>query len=283
MKTRRIFGAIITGALALALAGVMVACSSSSTTTTTSDTSTTEETHDAVTLEIFAANSLQKAMPEVMAAYQVDHSWVTFSDAQYLSSGDLVTKLQNGATADILITASKSTMDQAASSDLIETSSRFDMFTNDLVVVASSDSDITIDSLSDILNYSLCIGDESVPAGNYAREALASIGAYTGGTSGKGGTYEGIDPLLDTSVGNVCQHAASGDVDLAIVYSSDVYRYSGVKVVYEIPASTHDTIVYPAAVCSSSTNQEAATDFLEWATTDPEAIAIWQEWGFSLA
>lgn len=244
-----------------------------------------EEPHEAVELQVFAANSLQKAMPEVMAAYQEEHDWVTFADAQYLSSGDLVTQLKGGAYSDILITASKSTMDQAEEGALVDAATRFDMFANDLVVVAKEGSDIKIDSLEDVVNYSLCIGDESVPAGNYARQALSTVGAYEGGEAGRGGEYVGIEPLLDTSVGNVCKHAASGEVDLAIVYSSDVYRFDGVEVVYEIPADTHKAIVYPAAICSVAEDAQAtaAQDFIDWAISDPAAIAIWQEWGFALA
>ncbi len=283
MKKRKILGAFVASVVVVALACTLVACSSTSTSSSSSSQNTAQVTQTPVTLEVFAANSLQKAMPAVMAAYQQDHSWVTFSDAQYLSSGDLVTKLQNGATADILITASKSTMDQAQAANLIDVGSRFNMFTNDLVVVAKAGSGIKINSLSDVTNYTLCLGDESVPAGNYARQSLSTIGAYTGGTDGQGGSYVGISPLLDTSVGNVCKHASSGDVQLAFVYSSDVYRYDGVEVVYKVASNTHKDIIYPAAVCSSSTNKDAASDFLKWATTDPGAIAIWQQWGFALA
>ena len=112
---------------------------------------------------------------------------------------------------------------------------------------------------------------------------MSTIGAYTGGTDGQGGTYVGVSPLLDTSVGNVCKHASSGDVQLAFVYSSDVYRYDGVEVVYKVPSNTHKDIIYPAAVCSSSTNKDAANDFLKWCMTDASALAIWQQWGFALA
>ena len=171
MKKRKILGILAASVVVVALAGALVACSSTSTSSTASSSgsqSTQQVTNTPVTLEVFAANSLQKAMPAIMAAYQQNHSWVTFSDAQYLSSGDLVTKLQSGASADILITASKSTMDQAQTANLIDVSSRFNMFTNDLVVVAKAGSGITINSLSDVLNYTICLGDESVPAGNYA-------------------------------------------------------------------------------------------------------------------
>ena len=74
----------------------------------------------------------------------------------------------------------------------------------------------------------------------------------------------------------------SGSVDIGFVYSSDVYRFDGVKVVGVVPADTHKNIIYPCAICADSTQSEAAQEFIEWATTDPEAIKTWQEWGFEL-
>ena len=68
-----------------------------------------------------------------------------------------------------------------------------------------------------------------------------------------------------------------------MVYSSDVYRFGGVKIVSTVPADTHKNIVYPAAICADSTNAEAAQEFLDWAFTNEDAIKIWQEWGFELA
>ena len=88
--------------------------------------------------------------------------------------------------------------------------------------------------------------------------------------------------VLDTSVGNVCKHAESGEVDVAFVYSSDVYRFGGVRVVGIVPEDTHKPIIYPAAICAESEAAEVAAVFLEWAFNDVGALKIWQEWGFEL-
>ncbi len=112
------------------------------------------------------------------------------------------------------------------------------MFKNDLVIVSKEGSGLKDVMLQDIADgkYTFCVGDESVPAGNYADQALSTVGVYVpsgddeGKTgkdiSGKNGAFaEGYNPVLDTSVGNVCKHAQSGDVDVAFVYTSDVYRF----------------------------------------------------------
>ena len=256
------------------------------------------ETHEAVELQVFAANSLSKAMEDIQAAYIADgHDYVTFADTQYKASGELNEMLGAGSYADILISASKGSMDTAVEKGYVDEGTRVDMFVNDLVMVTSeSNTDITNVTLDDIAagKYSICVGDDSVPAGNYAAQSLSTVGVYTpsadeaGKTgkdiSGKGGTYsDSVSVVLDTSVGNVCKHAQSGDVDIAFVYTSDVYRFGGVKIVGTVDGSTHKNIVYPGAITADSKNVEASQDFLDWCLNSDTAAKIWQEWGFELA
>lgn len=82
----------------------------------------------------FAANSLSKAMDAVQELYTQDHTWVTFKDTQYLSSGELNEQLAGGAYADVLISASKGKMDDAVEKGYVDEATRFDMFKNDLVM-----------------------------------------------------------------------------------------------------------------------------------------------------
>lgn len=249
------------------------------------------EAHEAVELQIFAANSLTEALAEVQELYQEDHDWVTFADTQFLASGDLVANLEGGAYADLLITASKGTMDTAEEGKLVDVTTRFDMFSNDLVIVAAEDSTLENVTLEDIAagTYTVAVGDDNVPAGNYAAQALSTVGAYvdpsgkTGADiTGKEGSYEGITPLFGAKVGDVCAYVETGDVDVALVYTSDVYRFGGVKIVGTIAADTHKNIIYPAAIATDSRYSEEVGEFLEWATTDAAAKKVWQEWGFEL-
>lgn len=247
-----------------------------------------------VELQIFAANSLSKAMDEAQELY-TQQTGVTFADTQYKASGELNEMLKAGSYADLEITASKSTMDTAVQEGYVDESTRTDMFTNELVIVAKEDSalqDVTLQQIASG-DLTVCVGDDSVPAGNYAAQALSTVGAYQPPAadagksgkdiSGKDGRYVGITPILQTSVGNVCKQAENGDVDVAIVYSSDVYRFGGVKVVGIIPDDTHKAIVYPGAVCKDSKNAQAANDFMQWCITDPDAQKIFQKWGFDLS
>ena len=300
---------VIASVCAFAMVGVfaLTGCSSnnSSSTEQKPDTTQTEQAADnnkeQVELQVFAANSLSKAMEEVEAAYIADgHDNVSFADTQHKASGELNEMLGAGSYADLLISASKGSMDTAAEKGYVDSSTRVDMFKNDLVMVSKEGTDLKDVTLQDIADgkYSICVGDDSVPAGNYAAQSLSTVGVYTPAASdegktgkdisGKGGSYQafvdaGHKVVTDTSVGNVCKHAQSGDVDVAFVYTSDVYRFGGVQIVGTVPADTHKNIVYPGAVTSNCKNTEATQEFLDWCLSSDKAQEIWQKWGFELA
>lgn len=284
-------------ALALMAAVTLTGCSGQSASSANSGSEVSGAADGGVELQIFAANSLSKAMEEVQAIYTVQ-TGITFADTQYEASGTLNEMLGGGAYADALITASDATMDTAVEEGYVDDATRFDMFTNDLVIVSALDSALENVTLEDIASgdYTLAVGDASVPAGNYAKQALSTtmppcwisaVGAIGADSAGKNGTFDGT-PLEGkvtegSSAGNVCSYANSGDVDLAMVYSSDVFRFGNVKTVGVTPDDTHKPILYPAAVCADSAYPAEAKAFLEWCFTNEDAIKVWQEWGFEMA
>lgn len=150
---------------------------------------------NAVELQVFAANSLEKALPEVQELY-TEQTGATFADTQFKASGDLVEQMRAGAAVDVLITASKGTMDDAETAELVDADTREDMFVNDLVIIRAEGSDTKVEAIADVANLDgkIAIGDaETVPAGKYANQALASVGLYTG-TEGDDGEYAPRSP-----------------------------------------------------------------------------------------
>lgn len=240
----------------------------------------------AVELQIFAANSLEKAMPEVQALY-TEKTGVTFADTQFKASGDLIEQMRAGARVDALITASKGTMDDAVAGELVDEATCLDMFVNDLVVVKAEGTDVEIASLEDVKNIEgkVAIGDAvTVPAGKYANQALNTIGLYTGG-AGDDGEYapEFADRVaLADKVGTAAKYVSTGDATIGFVYSSDIFRYDGIEQAFVCPEDTHKPIVYPGAVSASSEHAEAAADFLDFCMNDAEAQKVWAKYGFEL-
>ncbi|MDR2673022.1 MAG: molybdate ABC transporter substrate-binding protein [Coriobacteriales bacterium] len=274
-------------ALAAALLGACTTSAPSSSSTTSSATSSASEPK--AELQIFAANSLEKALPEVQALYTKANPNVTFADSQFKGSGDLVTQLQGGATADILITASAATMDTANTNGSIDPATRTNMFNNDLIVVVPTGAVTTITSLDDVKSPDftrIAIGDaDAVPAGAYANQSLHTIGLYSD-ASGKGGEYlEGFGDkvVIQSTVGNVAKTVSTGDCQIGFVYTSDLYRYDGIESAFTVPADTHKAIVYPGAVVKGSAYADAAAKFLDFCLTDPDALKIWAQYGFEVA
>ena len=247
----------------------------------------------AVELQVFAANSLEKALPEVQALY-TEQTGVTFADTQFKASGDLVAQLEGGASADILITASTGTMDKAVAGGFVAEGAATNMFVNDLVVVAGADSTITVSSLKDLASdaiTSIAIGDPNVvPAGKYAVQALESAGLCTTKTADDGTITVTYDKSIAKKindgadkVGTVASYVNEGQCDVGLVYTSDLYRYEGIKSIFTTPADSHKDILYPGAAIADSANADAAAEFLDFCLNNADAQKIWQQYGFELA
>ena len=184
-KLTRIAAAVV-ATLALTSGLMLAGCSSSATSGSASASASDSASAPAAQtqLQIYAANSLQKALPEVQALYSKAHPEVSFADTQFEGSGVLVTKLKDApGSADILITASKATMDTAEANASTDAATRFDMFNNDLVICVQQGSDVKVSAVEDLKSdaiTSIAIGDPNlVPAGKYALQCLESAGLVT--------------------------------------------------------------------------------------------------------
>ena len=241
----------------------------------------------AVELQVFAANSLEKALPEVQGLY-TDQTGTTFADTQFKASGDLVEQMRAGAAVDVLITASKGTMDDAEAAELVDADTREDMFVNDLVIIRAEGSDTKVEAIADVANLDgkIAIGDaKTVPAGKYANQALASVGLYTG-TEGDDGEYapEIADKVaLADKVGTAAAYVSTGDCVAGFVYSSDIFRYDGIEEAFVCPEDSHKPIVYPGAVAESSEHADEAKAFIDFCLTNKKAQKIWAKYGFELS
>lgn len=297
MKKGKFVTLLVSGVAAVGLVASLglAGCSSGSASTSASASSSAASASasaststQATQIQIFAANSLEKALPEVQKLYTDKHPDVTFADTQFKASGDLVEQLKGGASADLLITASKGTMDTAEENKLIDSATRANMFVNDLVVVRAQGSDVSINSIEDVakVDGKIAIGDAAtVPAGKYANQALASVDLYSNAEGTDGDYADSIKDKVNLAdkVGTAASWVSSGDCAVGFVYSSDIYRYDGIEVDYTTPSDSHKAINYPGAVTAGSKNATVAADFLNFCMTDPDAQQIFANYGFQLA
>jgi molybdate transport system substrate-binding protein len=225
-------------------------------------------------LLVFGAASLKNALDDANAQYQRDagHKIVV----SYGASSALAKQIENGAPADIFISADLDWMDYVAEHKLIKPETRFNLLGNKLVLVAPADSSVNLAiapnfPLAQALgNGRLAMADPSaVPAGKYGKAALEALGVWSSVSSK-------IAPAQDVRATLLL--VSRGEAPLGIVYQTDAAADKSVKIVGTFPEETHPPIIYPIAVTMASTNPDAAAylGFLK----SPSAKPAFEKQGF---
>jgi molybdate transport system substrate-binding protein len=121
---------------------------------------------------IFAAASTGDAMDEIKDRYKKQSG--TRIVTSYAATSTLVQQVENGADAQLLLSANTKWADYLQAKGLV--AQRRDLLGNRLVLVVPKDSKLAVDKLEDLLQAKvtrIALGDpEAVPAGIYAKKAL---------------------------------------------------------------------------------------------------------------
>jgi molybdate transport system substrate-binding protein len=228
-----------------------------------------------VELNVSAAASLTDALQEVNNLYMQKHNNVTIT-ANFAASGILQKQIEQGAPADVFISAAAKQMDALQAGGLIINATRRDLLNNKIVLVVPSNSTLNISAFTDLLKEDvkqIAIGDpEFVPSGIYGKQALEAYGIYEQ-------LQEKLILQIDTP--HVLGFVESGNVDAGIIYSTDAALTTKVKIAADAPAEVNSQIVYPAAVIKASKNVEAAQDYIDF-LIGGDAGAIFEKYGFSV-
>jgi molybdate transport system substrate-binding protein len=227
-------------------------------------------------LLVFAAASLKNALDDADAAYRRQGG--SKVAASYAASGPLAKQLENGAPADLFISADLDWMDYAQGKGLIKAETRVNLLGNRLVLVAAASSTAKVEigpgfPLADLLgDQRLAIGDpQSVPAGKYAQTALEKLGAWDR-VKDKTAKAESVRAALAL--------VSRGETPFGIVYETDVAADPGVKIVGIFPDDSHPPIIYPIAV-TAITKKAEAIRFLAWLRS-PAAAPFFEKQGFKV-
>ncbi len=221
---------------------------------------------------ISAAASLKSALTQLANTYEQQHKDVKLR-FNYGASGDLAQQIQQGAPVDLFISAGKAEMDRLEQKNLLQTGTRLDLLSNELVLIVGKDNN-SVSSVQDLTKAGIikvAIGSpQSVPAGKYAQESLTSLNLWNPLQS---------KLVYGKDVTQVLTYVETGNADAGLVYGSDAKLSKQVKVAYSIPDSAHKPIVYPAAVIAASQQKSAAGDFLKYLQSS-EAQAVFTGYGF---
>ncbi len=225
---------------------------------------------------VFAAASLKNALDAVIAGWSKDTGKT--ATVSYASSSALAKQIEQGAPADIFISADLAWMDYVAKSNLIKADTRENLLGNKLVLVAPAESSATVDikqgfDLAGLLGDGrLAVGEvNSVPAGKYAKTALTNLGIWPS-VEGKLAQADNVRAALLL--------VSRGEAPLGIVYATDAASDRKVKIIGTFPEGSHAPIIYPVAITTASTNPDAESLY-KALHTGPAAAAFTAE-GFTM-
>jgi molybdate transport system substrate-binding protein len=225
---------------------------------------------------VFAAASLKNALDDITTQYQRDtgkHVRVSLA-----ASPALAKQIENGAPADIFISADLDWMDYLAQRNLIKPSTRRNLLGNKLVLIAPKDAagQVKIEPgfpLAKLLaGGKLAMADTAaVPAGKYGKASLEKLGVWPS-VAGQIAQAESVRAALAL--------VARKEAPFGIVYQTDAAAEPNVKVMGVFPEDTHPPIIYPIALVEDSTNPDAAAFLAHLAS--PKARPFFEKQGFTI-
>jgi molybdate transport system substrate-binding protein len=225
-------------------------------------------------LTVFAAASMKNALDDIDAAYTTK-TGVRIS-ASYAASSALAKQIEQGAPADIFVSADTDWMDYAISKKSINEPTRVNLLGNSIVLIAPKDSKIDAVTIGPGFDLAKLAGDgkiatgdvKAVPVGKYAKAALEKLGAWSAAES---------KFAMADSVRAALTLVARNEAVLGIVYS-DAKVEPGVKIVGTFPADSHPPIIYPVA--ATTTAKAEAADYLAFLRSSV-AKTILEKYGFT--
>lgn len=225
---------------------------------------------------VFAAASLKTALDELNGQWQRDAAKKAV--ISYAASPALARQIEQGAPADLFISADLDWMDYLQQRNLIRPETRGNLVGNRIVLIAAKDSGVTarlapgVDLAALLAGGRLAMADvRSVPAGKYGKAALEALQLWA--------------PVKDRvaqaeNVRAALVLVSRGEAPLGIVYQTDATADPNVRIVDTFPKDTHPPVVYPVALTAGSTNPDAR-GFLDYLKSAAARVAF-EKQGFSV-
>jgi molybdate transport system substrate-binding protein len=226
-------------------------------------------------ITVFAAASMKNALDDIDSAFTAKTGIKVI--ASYAASSVLAKQIEQGAPADIFMSADTDWMDYVANRKAVNDTTRINLLGNSIVLIAPKDSglnQVAIGPGFDLAKLAgsgrIATGDVSaVPVGKYARAALEKLGAWQAA---------GPKFAMAESVRAALTLVARGEAALGIVYATDARIEPGVKIIGTFPGDSHPPIIYPVA--ATTTAKPEASSYLSFLRSSA-AKAIFESYGFS--
>ncbi len=207
-------------------------------------------------ITVFAAASLTDVFGDLGDAFEAAHPGATV-DLSFGPSSGLVTQVTEGAPADVVATASRATMDDLVEADALDGDPQ-PFATNALELAVPPGNPGEVDDLSDLADDDLVVAlcAEEVPCGSFAREALDRAG---------------VEPSVDSDEQDVralLTKVEADEVDVGIVYATDVVAAGDGVEGIAIPAEQNVEATYPIAVPGQAGDVQTARAFIDFVLSD---------------
>lgn len=223
-------------------------------------------------ITIFAAASATNALDEIKAAFAEKTGAEV--RASYAASSTLAQQIEKGAEVDLFLSADVRWADYVAGKT--PPARRRNLLGNRLVIVAPASAKTTLNKPEDLLSDKikhLALGDpEAVPAGRYAKQALASLGLWEKLKSK-------VVPAED--VRHALTYVETAAAEAGIVYATDAAVSKKVAVVAAVPADLTEPVRYPLLLLKRGAERESAKAFYDYLGS-PEATTVFERFGFSV-
>lgn len=226
-------------------------------------------------LVVFAAASLTEAFRELGEQFEAATPgvMVTFN---FAGSQVLRTQIQEGAEADVFVSANHKEMDALADSGALAGADHV-FVTNSLTIIVAPGNPAAIASPQDLARpgVTVVLAAEEVPVGVYSRQALSNLAEVYGASF--------ADDVLGQVVSNednvkqVVAKVQLGEADAGIVYETDAATASLPTVA--IPAQQNVVAEYPIAVLAQSRRASLAEAFVQYLLSSDGQAAL-RRWGF---
>jgi len=236
------------------------------------------ETKSSQELNVFVAASLREAFNDLVVAYEEKHPDIEVI-GNFAGSQLLRVQIEEGATADVYISANEQHMRQLNENGFVAASVTT-AATNELVLAVPTGNPAEANTLDDLTrdDFRVVMAGPAVPAGAYARELLKKYGEFSDRPDASRKILDRVISF-ETNVRMVAAKLELGEADAGFVYRTDVLAADGRLEIIEVPVEIQVSARYPMAVLRTSNVPRLAQQFVVFVRSG-EAQKILEKYGF---
>ncbi|MBO9130541.1 molybdate ABC transporter substrate-binding protein [Bacillus sp. 165] len=251
------------------LAGAVLICAA------TGCTAVQTKKAKSVTLTVSAAASLQNALIDIQKQYKEEQPNIELA-FNFGASGSLQQQIEQGAPVDLFFSAAEDKFQTLVKKGFIDKEERTGVLGNELVLIVPKNSGKRITSLTSLEQLDvkqLALGTpEVVPAGKYAQQALMNLKLWSAVEQ---------KVVYAKDVRQVLTYVETNNVDGGLVYKTDALVSNKVDIVDTVPASMHESIIYPLGIIKATSHKKEAAALYHYLQTE-EALHVFEKYGFTI-